>query len=291
MIDSSALDFGQLSTDTADSGMLEVAGSAATSAYSGSMTLDLSTGTGYPGFFSEDLTLVVPSGATLTLAPGTVVKALGSANGVGNNLSVQGTLDAVGTAASPVTFTSVNDNSVGGSTGTGTPKPADWAGIELGSLQASSQFDYVVFEYASVAIHVDYLDALPIENSVFSYDTAAITVDGTSDNDPALAALDCVPPYLSFIDASTDWFGSTGFPTPSIDLSSVIGAILPSGYSNLFSAGISMVSLEGASVGDNTVPWSIYSCPELLIPPIPVTPVNIPTTPIYPLDNPSYEEK
>ena len=118
-----------------------------------------------------------------------------------------------------------------------------------------------------------------------------IVVEGTADNDPVLAALDCVPPYLSFVDAATDWFGSNGFPTPNIDLGSVIGTVVPSGYSNLFGAASAMANVEGAAIGDNTVPWSVYSCPELLIPPIPVTAVNISLTPAYPLASSDYREK
>ena len=79
-------------------------------------------------------------------------------------------------------------------TGSGSPATNDWSGIELGPHEASSEFVYTAFEYAADAIHVSLLDALPIEFSVFSYDDAAISVDGTADNDPLLGALDCVPP-------------------------------------------------------------------------------------------------
>ena len=67
----------------------------------------------------------VPVGATLTVQPGTVAKADGC------NLTVEGTLDAVGTPTSPIVFTSVNDDSVGGPTGSGSPSPGDWQGIAV----------------------------------------------------------------------------------------------------------------------------------------------------------------
>ena len=51
------------------------------------------------------------------------------------------------------------------------------------------------------------------------------------------------------------------------------------------------LGLEGTALGDNTVPWSIYSCPELLIPPIPVTAVNVSLNPSYPMNDTRYEEQ
>jgi hypothetical protein len=38
-------------------------------------------------------------------------------------------LDAAGTEAEPITFTSINDNSIGGATGSGSPAAGDWNGI------------------------------------------------------------------------------------------------------------------------------------------------------------------
>ena len=194
VVDSSALDFGQLSTNTADSGMLEVAGSAATSTYSGSMPLALVGGTGYSGIFNEDLMLTVPSGVTLTLAPGTVVKALHAANGVDNNMSVLGTLDAVGTADAPVTFTSVNDNTVGGSTGTGAPQPGDWVGISVGS-GGTGTLDGTDIKYASTALSVSGDGYAEFHGSVV---TSAFGVAGGD----------------SYVDATgVDWGSSSG-PAP-----------------------------------------------------------------------------
>ena len=92
----------------------------------------------------------VPSGVTLTIAPGTVVKSLGSGNACSQdqaNLCVAGTLDAVGTSSEPVIFTSENDNSVGGDTGSGSPAAGDWAGITIASHPASIDLENAVIEY------------------------------------------------------------------------------------------------------------------------------------------------
>jgi hypothetical protein len=98
--------------------------------------------------------LDVPAGVTLTLAPGTVVKASGADDyneQYPYNVNVEGTLDAVGTAARPVIFTSVNDNTAGGDTGTGVPKAGDWGGILLtGSGSADLQHDDI--RYAASAV-------------------------------------------------------------------------------------------------------------------------------------------
>jgi hypothetical protein len=98
----------------------------------------------------------VPSGVTLTIAPGTVIKSLGAGAGdpcnVTINLCVAGTLDAVGTSSQPIIFTSENDNSVGASTGSGTPAPGDWAGIAVGG---SVELSHTTVKYAGTGIYFD----------------------------------------------------------------------------------------------------------------------------------------
>jgi hypothetical protein len=74
--------------------------------------------------------LTISSGATLTIQPGTVVKF-----GVGSGIVVQtgGQLVATGTAAQPIYFTSVKDDSIGGDTNgdgnSSAPAAGDWGGI------------------------------------------------------------------------------------------------------------------------------------------------------------------
>ncbi len=72
--------------------------------------------------------VTVASGVTLTLQPGTIIKFAS-----GCSLNVNGTLDARGTLAAPIVFTSLKDDENGGDTnGDGTktlPNPGDWIGV------------------------------------------------------------------------------------------------------------------------------------------------------------------
>ena len=67
--------------------------------------------------------VTVSANALLTIEPGTVVKSTGAA------LQVAGSLHAAATVGSPVIFTSIDDNTVGGITGTGAPTAGNWQGI------------------------------------------------------------------------------------------------------------------------------------------------------------------
>ncbi len=203
IVDSGALDFGQLSTNTADSGMMEVAGSAATSTWSGSMPLTLGTGTEYVGLVYEDYNLDVPSGVTLTLDPGTVVKAFGETNGLNNNLSVEGTLDAVGSSMSPITFTSTNDNSVGGTTGSGSPAAGDWAGITV-SGTGSIDMEHDRMDYAGSAISTVSDSEVVVENGRFDHNNYALRIDATVGTNAAIHGNWFDGNDVS-IDASSDW--------------------------------------------------------------------------------------
>lgn len=88
--------------------------------------------------------LIVDTGIKLTVSSGTVVKFYDS----GSNLRIDGILMINGTAANKVYFTSINDNSVGGSIGssTGNPMPGDWDEIFF-NTGSSSTFNDAVIRY------------------------------------------------------------------------------------------------------------------------------------------------
>ena len=91
--------------------------------------------------------LTVAAGSTLTLGAGQDVKFLGSLSG----LVVNGTIVANGTAAQPVVFTSLKDDSEGGDTNndgsTSTPKPADWAQVRFSNTSSGDLLTNVLVSF------------------------------------------------------------------------------------------------------------------------------------------------
>ena len=115
--------------------------------------------------------VTVPSGATLTVNPGAVVKL---ASGVSLVVQAGGSLSAQGTVAQPITFTSLKDDSVGGDSngdgGATTPAAGDWNSIYISS--ASAALDHVIVRYGggpdavqSGLIHSDGSSVVTVSNS------------------------------------------------------------------------------------------------------------------------------
>lgn len=85
---------------------------------------------------------IIPAGITLTIEEGTVVKF----SDIRATIEVNGNLHVRGTEAFPVHFTSINDNTVGGDTGTGTPAPNDWGNI-IAKEGGVAEIDHALIRY------------------------------------------------------------------------------------------------------------------------------------------------
>jgi RHS repeat-associated protein len=146
-VDSSKLNFGLLGGNSASGGgmrVFDVSGTVETSSTMPAGSLPWEVGYRDSAInFGGASNLDVPDGVTLTIARGGVLK------GFEDGVSVEGSLVSAGTSGSPVTFTSINDNSIGGSTGSGSPQAGDWSGIYV-ACGAVASLPYTVIDYASV---------------------------------------------------------------------------------------------------------------------------------------------
>ena len=106
-----------------------------------------------PGACGSGLT--VPTDKTLTVTAGSTIKVDRTA------ITVEGTLQADGTGEAPVTFTSFQDDSIGGTVAgdgnylsSGEPAPADWTGIEA-RPGSTVGLEGTTLRFASAALSVD----------------------------------------------------------------------------------------------------------------------------------------
>ncbi|MFG0320515.1 MAG: hypothetical protein ACF8XB_24805, partial [Planctomycetota bacterium JB042] len=114
-------------------------------------TQDVSDGSGGPWLtghvYLVMAAITVPAGQTLTVQPGAIVKF-----DSGRSLVVKGTLAAVGTSGSPIRFTSLKDDAVGGDhNGDGAataPAKGDWRRIDLSSSATACVMRWCRVRYA-----------------------------------------------------------------------------------------------------------------------------------------------
>ena len=129
--------------------------------------------------------LDIPVGVTVNIQAGAVIKGNGDSGfncGSGADepsITVEGTLDANGTATNPVTFTSFNDNSIGGDTGNGSPVAGDWGGITV-SGSGSVDLDNTTIEYASTGVGFTGSGSFDVEDSLIDNTDTGISFSGSS---------------------------------------------------------------------------------------------------------------
>ena len=140
-----------------------------------------------------DRGLTIPSGVTLTVAPGAVAKSAGAA------IAVTGQLVAQGTTADRIWFTSSRDDSVGGDTNgdgvSSVPAAGQWSGL---SVSGTANMRYCGLTYASTGISNQSTGRTTIKDSRLSHCGSGITNSSTA----------------PLVDAENNWWGSDSGPSP-----------------------------------------------------------------------------
>ena len=189
----------------------------------------------YTDFTATDLT--VNAGATLSLTPGTVLKFSGDYD----DLWVNGTLLAEGTAADPIVFTSIRDDTVGGDTNgdasATTPAGGNWSGLYFTPSSTGSVVEHAVVRYgggrsAVANVHVQTADVAFRYNTVSDANpyglVAGVWVDGAAptlvgntlqDNEVGVYAANGAQPtlYGNAIISSTDYGVYNATPAMVVD--------------------------------------------------------------------------
>ena len=168
----------------------------------GLLTSDTTLPAGLPYELSWGLTV---RAATLTVAPGAVLKGDYPNSRI---LTIdEGTLVAQGTAAQPITFTSVDDDSVGGSApgSDGSPAPGDWHMIYI--LSSAATFEHCVVRYGGSSSYPS--GAIDVSSNT---PASTLTVRDSSIVSNAYLGIRC--PSGADVSAQGNWWGSASGPAP-----------------------------------------------------------------------------
>jgi len=112
-------------------------------------TLDSSKVYVVDDWFYVEATLTIPAGTVIKFKPDTYIEASGT-----------GSIIAVGSSSSHITFTAYTDDTVGGNTdgASGTGSPGYWVGIS--ATTSGNQFQYVDFKYATTGLQIGSVQAV-----------------------------------------------------------------------------------------------------------------------------------
>ena len=159
--------------------------------------------------------LNVPSGVTLNIEPGTILKF----SGTGSGINVSGTLIADGNlpdgiSFDPIYMTSINDHAIGGGTGNGKPAVEDWDAVRFNSESVNNLLRHVIVKWGGY----DYSENNPGLVEIY---TSSINIANSelSDNQYGIYISNASPRivYSNVLNNSTTGIYCTGSSSPIIE--------------------------------------------------------------------------
>ncbi|MBF0432674.1 MAG: right-handed parallel beta-helix repeat-containing protein [Fibrobacteria bacterium] len=131
--------------------------------------------TGLPYLISEK-DFSVRGGDTLVVPGGTIFKAMGE--NADFEIIDKAYVDFQGTSQTPIVFTSIHDNSIGGTTGNGTPGPGDWGCIYIYNGRAYLEHCVIKFSQFGISSHQN--SSPEINNCIISNNNYPLRINGSS---------------------------------------------------------------------------------------------------------------